>query len=146
MFCLYTFPLVRPAQAKIQNLTVICFIVKLIPWNVVNLSHLYETYIGVCIVFLNVKIHNHYCHVIQVIHFSMNLCNYSLFNLHDFHYCFSSFLHSFQTKNLRLFLLRECHLNSLSRKISDLTTIYAKKIPKFCCDWLCLLGCVFISF
>ena len=41
MFCLYTFPLARPAQAKIQNLTVICCIVKLIPWNVVNLSHLY---------------------------------------------------------------------------------------------------------
>ena len=41
MFCLYTFLLARPAQAKIQNLTAICCIVKLIPWNVVNLSHLY---------------------------------------------------------------------------------------------------------
>ena len=29
-FCLYTFPLVRPAQAIIQNLTAICFIEKLI--------------------------------------------------------------------------------------------------------------------
>ena len=33
MFCLYTFPLARPAQAKIQKLTAICCIV--------NLSHLY---------------------------------------------------------------------------------------------------------
>ena len=41
MFCLYTFPLARPAQAKIQNLTAIWCIVKLIPWNVDNLSHLY---------------------------------------------------------------------------------------------------------
>ena len=37
MFCLYTLPLVRSAQAKIQ----ICSIVKLVPWNEVNLSHLY---------------------------------------------------------------------------------------------------------
>ena len=37
MFCLYT----RPAQAKIQILTVICSIVKLIPWSEINLSHLY---------------------------------------------------------------------------------------------------------
>ena len=36
MFCLYTFPLARPVQAKIQNLTAILCIVKLIPWNVVN--------------------------------------------------------------------------------------------------------------
>ena len=41
MFCLNTFPLVRPAQTEIQNLTAIWRIVKLIPWNVVNLSHLY---------------------------------------------------------------------------------------------------------
>ena len=41
MFCLYTFPLARPAEAKIQNLTAFCCIVKLIPWNIVNLSHLY---------------------------------------------------------------------------------------------------------
>ena len=41
MFCLYTFPLARPGQAKIQNLTAIGCIVKLIPWNVVDLSHLY---------------------------------------------------------------------------------------------------------
>ena len=41
MFCLYTLPLARPAQAKIQMLTAICSIVKLIPWNLVNLSHLY---------------------------------------------------------------------------------------------------------
>ena len=30
MFCLYTLPLARPAQAKIQMLTAICSIVKLI--------------------------------------------------------------------------------------------------------------------
>jgi len=41
MFCLYTLPLARPAQAKIQMLTAICSIVKLIPWNEVKLSHLY---------------------------------------------------------------------------------------------------------
>ena len=29
----------RPAQAKIQMLTAICSIVKLIPWNEVNLCH-----------------------------------------------------------------------------------------------------------
>ena len=39
MFCLYTLPL-RPAQAKVQMLTAICSIVKLIPWNKVDLSHL----------------------------------------------------------------------------------------------------------
>ena len=42
MFCLYTLPLARPAQAKIQMLTAICSIVKLIPWNEVNLSLLYH--------------------------------------------------------------------------------------------------------
>ena len=42
MFCLYTFPLARPAQTKIQYLTAICCIVKLIPWNVPNLSQLYK--------------------------------------------------------------------------------------------------------
>ena len=42
MFCLYTLPLARPAQSKIQMLTDICCIVKLIPWNKVNLSHLYK--------------------------------------------------------------------------------------------------------
>ena len=47
-----------------------------------------------------------------MVNFSMNLFNYSLSKLHDFHY-FPSFLHSFQTINLRLFLLRECHLYSL---------------------------------
>ena len=57
MFCLYTFPLARPAQAKIQNLTVICCIVKLIPWNVVNLSHLYKKIL-----------HNHFPNIIT------NLC------------------------------------------------------------------------
>jgi hypothetical protein len=41
MFCLYTLPLARPAEAKIQMLKAICSIVKLIPWNEVNLSHLY---------------------------------------------------------------------------------------------------------
>ena len=41
MFCLYTLPLARPAQAKIQMLRAIWSIVKLIPWNKVNLSHLY---------------------------------------------------------------------------------------------------------
>ena len=33
MFCLYTLPLAKPAQAKIQMLTAICSIVTLIPWN-----------------------------------------------------------------------------------------------------------------
>jgi hypothetical protein len=33
MFCLYTLPLARPAQAKIQILTAISSIVKLIPLN-----------------------------------------------------------------------------------------------------------------
>ena len=42
MFCFYTLPLARPAQAKIQMLTAICSIVKLIPWNEVNLSLLYH--------------------------------------------------------------------------------------------------------
>ena len=37
MFCLYTLPLARPAQAKVQMITS----VKSIPWNLVNLSHLY---------------------------------------------------------------------------------------------------------
>ena len=41
MFCLYTLPLARPAQAQIQMLTAICSILKLIPRNEVNLSHLY---------------------------------------------------------------------------------------------------------
>ena len=36
MICLFTLPLARPVQAKIQNLTAILCIVKLIPWNVVN--------------------------------------------------------------------------------------------------------------
>ena len=40
MFCLYTLPLARPTQAKIQMLTAIRSIVKLIPSNEVNLSHL----------------------------------------------------------------------------------------------------------
>ena len=40
MFCLYTLPLARPAQAKIQMLTAISSIVKLISWSEVNLSHL----------------------------------------------------------------------------------------------------------
>ena len=39
MFCLYTLPLTRPAQANIQMLTAICSIVKLILWN--KFSHLY---------------------------------------------------------------------------------------------------------
>ena len=42
MFCLYTFPLAKPAQAEIQILTAICSIVKLIPWKEVNLSYLYS--------------------------------------------------------------------------------------------------------
>ena len=41
MFCLYILPLARPAQAKVQMLTTSSCIVKLIPWNLVNLSHLY---------------------------------------------------------------------------------------------------------
>ena len=41
MFCLYTLSLVRPAQVKIQMLTAFFCIVKLVPWNEVNLSHLY---------------------------------------------------------------------------------------------------------
>ena len=41
MFYLNTLPLSKPAPAKIQMLTAICSIVKLIPWNEVNLSHLY---------------------------------------------------------------------------------------------------------
>ena len=40
MFCLYTLPLARPGQAKIQMLAAICSIVKLIPLNLVNLSRL----------------------------------------------------------------------------------------------------------
>ena len=39
MFCLYTLPLARPAQAKVQMLTTSSCIVKSIPWNLVNLSH-----------------------------------------------------------------------------------------------------------
>ena len=35
-------PLGRPGQAKIQMPTAICSIVKLIPGNLVNLSHLYK--------------------------------------------------------------------------------------------------------
>ena len=42
MFCLYTLPLARPAQAKVQMLTTSSCIVKLIPWNLVNLSYLYH--------------------------------------------------------------------------------------------------------
>ena len=42
MFCLHTLPLARPAQAKIQMLKAICSILKLIPWNEVNLSQLYK--------------------------------------------------------------------------------------------------------
>ena len=42
MFCLYTLTLARPGLAKIQMLTAICSIVKLITWNKVNLSHLYR--------------------------------------------------------------------------------------------------------
>ena len=38
---LYTLPLARPAQAKVQMLTTSSCIVKSIPWNLVNLSHLY---------------------------------------------------------------------------------------------------------
>ena len=38
----FTLPLARAAQAKIQMLTAICSIVKLLPWNLVNLSHLYK--------------------------------------------------------------------------------------------------------
>ena len=44
MFCLYTLPLDRPAHAKVQMLTTSSCIVKLIPWNLVNLSHLYLKY------------------------------------------------------------------------------------------------------
>ena len=43
MLCLYTLPLARPAQAKVQMLTTSSCIVKLIPWTLVNLSHLYCT-------------------------------------------------------------------------------------------------------
>ena len=39
-FCLYTLPLARPGQAKIQMYAAICSIVKLITWNLVNLSRL----------------------------------------------------------------------------------------------------------
>ena len=46
LFCLYTLPLARPAEAKIQMLTVICSIVTLIPWNLVNPSHLYHLQTG----------------------------------------------------------------------------------------------------
>ena len=41
MFCLYTLPLARPAQAKVQMLTTSSCIVKSIPWNLFNLNHLY---------------------------------------------------------------------------------------------------------
>ena len=41
MFCLYTLPLARPAQAKVQMLITSSCTVKSIPWNLVNLSHLY---------------------------------------------------------------------------------------------------------
>ena len=41
MFCLYTLPIARPAQAKVQMLTTSSCVVKSIPWNLVNLSHLY---------------------------------------------------------------------------------------------------------
>jgi hypothetical protein len=42
MFCLYTLPLARPAQDKIQMATPISSIVKyILPRNLVNLSHLY---------------------------------------------------------------------------------------------------------
>ena len=34
-------PLARPAHAKFQMLTAICSILKFIPWNEVNMSHLY---------------------------------------------------------------------------------------------------------
>ena len=44
MFCLYTLPLARPAQAKVQMLTNSSCIVKSIPWNLVNLSHLYRVF------------------------------------------------------------------------------------------------------
>ena len=48
MVCLYTLLLARPAQAKIQMLTAIYSIVKLIHWNLVNLSHisLYKNYLA----------------------------------------------------------------------------------------------------
>ena len=39
---LYTLPLAKPAQAKVQMLTTFSCIVKLIPWNLVNPSHLYK--------------------------------------------------------------------------------------------------------
>ena len=55
MFCLYTLPLARPAQAKIQMLTVNCSFVKLIPWNLVNMSHLYRRA-------HNSSPHKWYCH------------------------------------------------------------------------------------
>ena len=39
---LHTLPLARPTQAKVQMLTTSSCIVKSIPWNLVNLSHLYQ--------------------------------------------------------------------------------------------------------
>ena len=44
MFRLYTLLLSRPAQAKVQMLTNSSCIVKSIPWNLVNLSHLYRVF------------------------------------------------------------------------------------------------------
>ena len=41
MFCLYTLPLSRLVQAKIQMLTISNCIVESIPCNLVNLKHLY---------------------------------------------------------------------------------------------------------
>ena len=41
MFCLYMLPLAWPAQPKAQTLTTCSGIVTSIPWNLINLSHLY---------------------------------------------------------------------------------------------------------
>ena len=45
MVCDYTLPLVRPAQAKVQILTTSSYIVKWIPWNLVNLCQLYLPFV-----------------------------------------------------------------------------------------------------
>ena len=44
MVCLYTLLLARPTQAKVQMSTTSSWIVKAIPWNLVNLSHLYRVF------------------------------------------------------------------------------------------------------
>ena len=46
MSCLYILPLARPAQAKVQILTTSSCIVKSIPSNLVNLSHLYINFLS----------------------------------------------------------------------------------------------------